>query len=64
MQKVLNLGNGSMKDVLLYPRVENLLPGRLQEESTPCCPLGLRLFLGHEERSFYECYNLRCGFSL
>lgn len=55
MQKNLSLECGAKRDVLLYPRAENLLPGRLQEEIlvAPWCPLGLRLFsLGCEERSF------------
>ena len=38
----LSLGNGGKKDMLLYPRTENVLPGRQLEDNTPCCSLGLR----------------------
>lgn len=37
-------GEEGKKDVYLYPRTENLFPRRLQEDSTPCCSLDLRLF--------------------
>lgn len=46
-------GEGGKKDVYLYPRAENLFPRRLQEGSTPCCPLDLRLFsLGMKKGAF------------
>lgn len=66
MQRDLSLGSRGKKDVLLYPRADNLLPGRLQEEAliAPCCPLGLRLLSLGVKKSFYECYSRRCGFPL
>lgn len=46
-------GEGGKKDVCLFPRTENLFPRRLQEDSTPCCPLDLRLFsLGIHKGAF------------
>lgn len=63
MQRDQSLGSGDKKDVCIYPGVENLFQenaGRGINSSMLSSEFGTP-FLGHQKRTFYECYSLRCG---